>query len=460
MRQPSVLVYFRNDQPVKMMKRDFRRFMVAHKSPRDADGTLYKGAVALGNGGHLGEKIALEEVEFARKNRIGADTFWLDAGWYGPPRKADLSQPCGGWQHWYENVGDWRVNPVLYPSGNFRRISDAARPASMRFLLWFDIERCVTKAPVYAEHPEYFFKPVDPQNISRLINLGDQAAWHWVFDTVSTQIVLSGVDCFREDFNITAAAEKTWRINDAPDRIGVSEAKYIAGLYRLWDHLKERFPHLRFDCCASGGRRLDFEAVSRCHVYAVDDLTDDQILPEMMQNITANIINYIPFHCSCANAETLFDRYNRVSYISSATQLSMQRYGFGQTEFNGKYVQALKWACEQGTRIRDILAAGDYYLLTGYARDSKAWHVWQGDDPDSGRGVLVAFRRRKAENAECMVVLENIDSKAEYTLEYGDASPRKISGAELVNFTISLEDKGSCVIAYYCKLRQAFSGKG
>lgn len=52
-------------------------------------------------------------------------------------------------------------------------------------------------------------------------------------------------------------------MNDADDRKGITEIKHIMGLYRLWDALLERFPHLIIDNCASGGRRIDIETLRR-----------------------------------------------------------------------------------------------------------------------------------------------------------------------------------------------------
>ena len=43
----------------------------------------------------------------------------------------------------------------------------------------------------------------------------------------------------------------------------MSEIKGIMGLYSYWDELRKRHPGLQIDNCASGGRRLDIETMSR-----------------------------------------------------------------------------------------------------------------------------------------------------------------------------------------------------
>ncbi len=43
----------------------------------------------------------------------------------------------------------------------------------------------------------------------------------------------------------------------------MTEIGHIEGLYKMWDDLLARHPGLRIDNCASGGRRLDIEMMSR-----------------------------------------------------------------------------------------------------------------------------------------------------------------------------------------------------
>jgi hypothetical protein len=54
-----------------------------------------------------------------------------------------------------------------------------------------------------------------------------------------------------------------WRANDAPDRQGMAEIRHVEGLYEFWNDLLRRHPGLVIDNCASGGRRIDLETISR-----------------------------------------------------------------------------------------------------------------------------------------------------------------------------------------------------
>ncbi|MBE6356404.1 MAG: hypothetical protein E7058_04740 [Lentisphaerae bacterium] len=451
LRQPSALIFFREDMSIGDAKRDFRRFMLKYKSPRNSKGELFPGSISFGNGGHIGEKILLDEIDYAKNNNFAIDTFWVDAGWYGPPRSADPWQPCGGWAHWFEEAGDWRVNPVLYPSGTLKTVADKAHAAGLKFLLWFSTECAIAKTPVVREHPEYFFTALNPLDQRRLLDLGNEDAWQWMFDTVAHAVEEFGIDCYRQDFNFTDMTFRSWQNADEPYRIGVTEAKYIAGLYRFWDELKKRFPDLLFDNCASGGRRIDFETVSRCHCYAINDRTEDHDVPEEMQNTIALTVSYAPIQCSCSYKRTFDDPYSAYSYVDSAMHMNMARYHYGLVEFTPEdTVRLKKWAAD-AARVRDILYRGDYYMLTPYSESLKSWHAWQGDDPAKECGVVVAFRRPESPEAEMELHLHNIKPDARYRLEFHNGEVKELSGSELAAITVALPEKRSFDLFYYIR---------
>lgn len=47
---------------------------------------------------------------------------------------------------------------------------------------------------------------------------------------------------YREDFNI--APLSYWRGADASDRQGITENKYIQGIWKLWDYILEEYPYV------------------------------------------------------------------------------------------------------------------------------------------------------------------------------------------------------------------------
>jgi alpha-galactosidase len=95
---------------------------------------------------------------------------------------------------------------------------------------------------------------------------------------------------------------------------------------------------------------------------------------------------------------------------------------------------------------------GDYYPLTPYSLDSTAWIAWQFDRPESGEGVVQAFRRADSVYDSMQVKLRGLDPEAVYTLTNLDvAGEKQVTGGELMKgrWSIPIKDQpGSAVILY------------
>ena len=66
-----------------------------------------------------------------------------------------------------------------------------------------------------------------------LLNLGEEAPRSYLIELVADRVKQLNLSCYRQDFNIDPLP--FWRQADAPDRVGMTEARYILGLYAFWD---------------------------------------------------------------------------------------------------------------------------------------------------------------------------------------------------------------------------------
>ncbi|MBN2310001.1 MAG: alpha-galactosidase, partial [Candidatus Hydrogenedentes bacterium] len=220
----------------------FRRLLIERYVPR-RDGAPAAPPVAhntaatiyqTGRPTNEANQLAMIEQAAAK----GCEAFWLDAYWYPQP--------------WHAHVGDWIPRPDDFPAG-LRPLADAAHARGMKFVLWFEPERVRQGTQWDREHPEFLLTL--PGHENRLFNLGDPAARAFLVDFLDGRIKDWGVDVYRQDFNFEPLPY--WQGHDAPDRQGITEMRYIDGLYRFWDELVARNPALTIDNCASGGRRID-----------------------------------------------------------------------------------------------------------------------------------------------------------------------------------------------------------
>jgi PKD repeat protein len=413
----------------------FRRLLIAHYLPKR------NGEVAIApltwmtwmafNQGQVNEENQLDWI--ARTAKTGMEGYWLDAGWFE-----------GGFPN---GAGSWVPDAKKFPRG-LKPIGDAARNAGMPFVLWFEPERVATNSSIAREHPEFVLKCKTPANDptcqmpGELFNLGDPAARVWLTDYLSKCFSDWGVDIFRNDFNIDPL--RFWREADAPDRQGITEIRYIEGLYQLLDDLVRRRPGLTIDNCASGGRRIDLETTSRSYPLWRSDIQcygKANPVPDQIQ--TAGLSLYVPQHTAGAWA---FDPYSFRSVATMGVSLC--------PDIRNKDLplDAVKLAIGEVKELRPLYF-GDYYPLFAINDSEQAWCGWQFDRPELGRGFGMVFRRAKAANSAADVKLRGLDPKAMYEVEFRDSyaakKKAKMTGAALAQQRIEIGSApGSMLILY------------
>ena len=465
LRQPSVLVFTRKrGVSPRAMQTLVHRFMLDEKCPRDAQGRLIKPILPItAGGGNKTPAMMHKIIDWSVVNKMPFDCFWVDAGWNGPAHMPDLISNCGNM--WYRFVGDWCFNPTVHPDGSLAKVADAAHAAGMRMLLWVEPERCVGEppTPLFSEHRDWLLPAKDEQVRDKSqfnVDLGNPAAREWVTETISRLVRENKLDIYRQDFNLNTLP--LWQGNDAPDRQGVTEAKYIAGLYAFWDALRARFPHLLVENCASGGRRLDFEAVSRSHSYCRTDYAIGhhngplQVLD--VQNVTLNTLAYQPFQGSETTPAQFFDDYGFFSSVCAGSVFTPSDWNAGivKNDFTPEQTTWFKKVFAAADRVRPFFE-GDFYPLTDLrAPDSqgeRAWCAYQMHRPDLDAGFVVCFRRCEAAASVFTAALGGIDPSARYTTETFGGPTEQVDGRALANFTAELKSPRSFRLVFYSRAR-------
>lgn len=384
----------------------WRRLVKKHFSLIGKEGRDKYGPLCANIWGGMTTKSALDRVEIIRKEQLPFEYIWMDAGWYGADTKPTADEFIGDW---WSHTGDWRVSSLIHPNG-LKDVTKAVHDAGMRFVLWYEPERVRYNCPIAAEHPEYFLYAGNPDNQNLLLNLGNDDAWNYIFRTLSDSIRGIGVDCFRQDFNFEPLGY--WRDNDSDDRKGVSEIKYINGLYKLWDSLLEEFPHLLIDNCASGGRRIDIETLRRSMPLWRSDLecgANYPIVGAQTHHLSFNL--WMPY--SGTGSGRVYDTYRmRSSYDNSLAT----NYTFSEKDNFGDDPEKTKWLRD---RLSEYLMLRPYFSenfcpLTEVSDKADVWSAAQFHRPSAGDGIVQIFRREKSPYSECTFFLRWLDPEKTY----------------------------------------------
>ncbi len=406
-------------------------------------------------GGESSESV-LRKIEAEKQEEIHADYLWMDAGWFGihtRPTEGDFG--VEEWV-WHKQVGDWRVSPYVHPNG-LQDVAKAVKDANMKFLLWFESERCVKTAPMASEHPEYFLSVQGDNNL--LLNLGDERAWEYIFQSLCDTIEKLDIRCCRQDFNMDPLVY--WQTNDEQDRIGINEIKYINGLYRLWDRLLERFPNMIIDNCASGGRRIDIETMRRSiPLWRSDSQCKEGIPVEIWQNHHLHYNAWLPY--SGTITWFISPSGKRDLYLARSSYSTASNFGgfAGGKENDDKNEGNTKqsWLDERKREylwIRDYFSE-DFYPLTQSSPKKDIWCAAQFNRPEKGDGIVQIFRREDAPYESANFVLRGLKDDTMYAFTDVDSGETVLLNSKDIKekgWSVTISQKRSAKIYKYTEMR-------
>lgn len=429
-RSPRILMMFwKND---RMQGHNlWRRLLLKHYTPRP-NGQLLRAPLTDGNWGALSADRHKAVIDWWRENQLPMEGYWIDAGWSGK------TGPIGDWPL---NAATRIVNPELYPAG-MRDLSDYARQAGLKFLLWFWPHRALPDMEIGKEHPEWVF--------GESLDMADDAVTDWMIEYYNKLITDYGIDIFRQDGHAVI------RPDIDEDRKGIQVMKYFANHYRFWDALLRQHPGLMIDNCCGGGRKIDLETTMRSiSLWRSDLQVPNDFDVVAMQGQTAGISFWVPLSGGCSartNVREQTDSYNFRSGYSPALTLNWHLFS-DKPEQPGFDVARARELLHEYLAIRDCFY-GDYYPLTPYNVDKENWLGWQFNRPEAGDGMVQMFRRENSMYCGMNCSLQGLEPQAVYELKNFDQPDTvRISGTELMQgLVIMMEKKPQAVLYYYKKV--------
>jgi alpha-galactosidase len=428
-RTPRILlVFWAGSEPIRGNNL-FRQVLIAHYLPRRNGDLVLSPICASVNwtapDGSYEEPHVTAMQPLAQR---GIEVFWSDM------------DP----QQWYpkgfpEGTGTWEPDPAKYPHG-LKPIGDAARAAGLDYLLWFEPERVHPGTRIDREHPEWVMPP--QKEWSKLFRLHDEQARRWLTDYIDAQISAGQVRWVRWDFNIEPLG--FWRRNDAPDRQGITEIQHVEGLYAMWDELRARHPGLVIDLCASGGRRIDIEALARGLPLWHSDMQcsgKPSLSADQLQN--AGLWRWVPMH-GCGNF-AYEPSYGFRSAMTAGNILAPGNLSAADPDTE----KAVRRTVAIYRKLRPYMT-GDFYPLFPHSESEDVWFGYQFHRPDLKAGVAIVFRREKSKDAKMTVLLRALDPKRRYAVSFEDTPEKmRLPGAALSALPVEILNAPGSAIVYY-----------
>lgn len=280
----------------------------------------------------------------------GVELFVMDDGWFGT-RNDDK-----------QALGDWYVNKKKLPGG-VKSICDKVNALGLDFGIWVEPEMINVNSDLYRAHPEWVMeipgKPHSEGRNQRILDFANPAVVDYMIEQMVNVFSSANISYVKWDMNRIFSDYYSKHLKALHQ--GEVAHRYMIGLYRLMRTVTERFPHILFEGCASGGNRFDLGIL--CYfpqIWASDDT--DAIYRAKgqtgysygypMSTLTAHVSN-------CPNHQTL--RETPLATRFNVAAFGLCGYECNLAEMKKEEVEEIKAQIALYKEWRDVLQYGTFY---------------------------------------------------------------------------------------------------
>lgn len=359
----------------------------------------------------MSREVTLKAIDNARDT--GAEVFFIDAGWYMPPK---------GENDWPTLCGDWTYNRERYPNG-IDEIREYAHKQGLRFGMWMDAERAGRESSLLKEHPDWILKLYSGKpNTFGLIDLTRPEIAQWMKGQIVHLIEDYKIDMFRLDWNVSTFNMITAVPNG--EYLENTFARYMKAVYGVYESIRKEYPHIILENCAGGGGRTDLGMMS---VFNHTWVSDWQKAPRSF-GITNGMTLCLPPECidrtfggqsSYLNGDLRFQMHNLMfthQTVVTPSPLDQVRHD-GQFEYIRHCVELYK------NFVRPMIRDCRIYHHTPELEFPypKEFGILEMASPDGSRGMLGVFRLSGSADGEKTIRLRGADISKKYRVTFDNS---------------------------------------
>ena len=333
---------------------------------------------------------------------IGCELFVMDDGWFGQ-RKND-----------HAGLGDWYVNEEKFPNG-IDELINGVNDLGMDFGLWFEPEMVNPDSDLYRAHPDwtYHYDSRTPSLVRNqlVLNITKPEVEQYIFDCLDSMLSNHNIRYIK------------WDMNRPFSEIGAENLenqqelwyRHTKAVYSIADRLKEKYPYLQLEACASGGGRADYGALSHFDMVWTSDNTD----PVDRLDIQRGFSMVYPIKCMRAWVTDWNSSTRPVSLdfrLSSSMQGSLSigsnllNYSDEELEKSRKYIAFYK-------NIREVVQFGDLYRLKNYGENGFYANQYVSADRSKSVVFICTSANSMFNRQYKSIRLKGLDENADYRLK-------------------------------------------
>ena len=299
---------------------------------------------------------------------MGGELFVMDDGWFGDkyPRKNDSS-----------SLGDWVTDRQKLPEGIEGLLRDAKKHG-IKFGIWIEPEMTNSVSELYEQHPDWIVKApkrdaVQGRGGTQLVlDLSNPKVQDFVVGVVDNLMTkYPEIDYIKWDANMAI-------MNHGSQYLTMTDQshlyiEYHRGLQRVCQRIRQKYPDLTIQACASGGGRANWGVLPWFDEFWVSDNTD-ALQRIYMQWGTSYFFPAIAMasHISATPNHTVF-RTTSLKYridVAMSGRLGMEIQPKNMTDDEKTLCRK---AIAEYKEIRPVVQFGDLYrLVSPYDRQGVA----------------------------------------------------------------------------------------
>ena len=219
-----------------------------------------------GNYFDINEEKIVNLAKAAKK--CGIELLVMDDGWF-KGRNDD-----------HTSLGDWIVDTNKLPLG-LGDLASKVNAQGLKFGIWVEPEMVSVDSDLYRAHPEWVieYKNHSEGRNQRILDLSNPAVAQYIIKAVSNVLDSGNIEYIKWDCNRIFTDVYSKYLTNQKELMH----RYYLSLYYIWSSLVNKYPHVLFEGCSSGGNRFDLATL--CYfpqIWASDNT--DAVCRKSMQN--------------------------------------------------------------------------------------------------------------------------------------------------------------------------------
>lgn len=315
---------------------------------------------------------------------LGIELLVMDDGWFGE-RSDDR-----------RSLGDWDENPKKLPGG-LKSLCDKINNLGLDFGIWVEPEMVNVQSKLYDAHPDWAMAVPGQLHSEgrhqRFLDLCNPEVVDFLIEKMSAVFRSANISYVKWDMN--RVFSDVYSPYLPYERQGEVAHRYVLGLYRIMGALCERFPHILFEGCASGGNRFDLGILAYFPQIWGSDNTDALCRANIQEGYSYGYpLSCVGSHVSASpNHQTLRStpletRFNVAAFGALGYELDVK-------DMNKESKENTKAQILLYTEWRKVFQMGQFYRgRTGNL------HEWTVVSPDKSRAVGMIFQELTKPNTQ------------------------------------------------------------